>query len=292
MTMRVPSLPRPGETVSGGVLSSGPGGKGSNQAIGMARLGAGVDLLTAIGPDAAGADAVALWDAEGVGHASVKTGTAPTMTGFILVDSAGENSIAIAPGALDELTLDDARAFAPVIADADLLVVSMEIPAPFATELVSLARAKGVRTLLNPAPAGSVPAALWRGVDILTPNRGEAATLLGRDLEPAHLAEALAAESGALVVLTLGGDGVIVHDGSTATAVTAPAPPTIVDTTGAGDSFTAALAVALCAGLDPVAAARWAAAAGSHAVAYREVIPALPRLGDLPPLPDRNTQDR
>ncbi|MCU1414816.1 MAG: PfkB domain protein [Microbacteriaceae bacterium] len=288
--MRVSALPKPGETIGDGMLSIGPGGKGSNQAVGMARLGATVSLFSAIGSDAGGDDGIRLWDAEGVDHSGVKRGTAATMTGFILVDRSAENSIAIAPGALDELVEADADRFGTTIAESDLLVISLELPAAVATRLMLVARQAGVRVLLNPAPAiGGVP---WQSADILTPNRGEAATLLGlpADTEPSVLAARLAEASGALVVMTLGADGVLVHDGASVRHIPAPAPRAVVDTTGAGDAFTAALAVALCSGSSAHDAAAWAAAAGAHSVAYREVIPGLARLHDLPPLPPPETR--
>lgn len=183
LTMRVPRAPVAGETLTGGVFASGHGGKGSNQAVGAARLGAEVAFLTAIGRDQFGAAARRLWADEGVDAAQVRDTDAATMVGFIIVDDQGENRIAIAPGALDELTPADVEAFAGRIAEADLVVVSLEIPLPVATAALRIAREHGTRTLLNPAPAAQLPAEAWDWIDVLTPNSSEARVLTGGDPE-------------------------------------------------------------------------------------------------------------
>lgn len=278
MTMRVPAAPEAGETVGGGVLSVGHGGKGSNQAVGAARLGARVSLFTAIGPDTAGEEARRFWQAEGVDCERVHASQAPTMTGFIIVDPTGENRICIAPGALDDLTAELVEPFRESIARAELLVVSLEVPLGAAAAALRIAEEEGVRTLLNPAPAGGLGPEIWTGADIVTPNRTEAAIMLGdsADLDPAEAARRLHERSGAIAIVTAGRDGV--HGCGPDGAFRAEAFPVaqVVDTTGAGDAFTAALAVALTEGLPLEQAARFAAAAGAYAVTIAEVIPALP----------------
>ena len=290
LTMRVPRMPGAGETLSGGEFASGPGGKGSNQAIGMARLGASVALLTAVGDDAFGVSAFELWQAEGVDAAAVATvDGASTMVGVIVVEPSGENRIVIASGALDHLGADDVARFDDAIAGADLLVVSMEIPEAAVVAALLAGRLHGVRTLLNPAPARPLPEAVWPLIDVLTPNRGEAGVLLGVDdadgRSEESLALALADRTGGAVVLTCGGDGaVVVGAGMGVTTRIEPVPvAAVVDTTGAGDAFTAALAVALAEGATMDAAARFAARAGAHAVTIAEVVPSLPHRGDLEP---------
>lgn len=287
LTMQVPRFPQPGETVSGGVLSSGHGGKGSNQAVGVARLGAEVSLLTAIGSDAAGADAVAMWAAERVDAGAVLRTPAATMTGFILLDAAGENSIAIAPGALDLLRVEHAEGFRTRIAEADIVLVSLEIPLAVAVRVLEIAADEGVATILNPAPAsGPLPASAWHHVTYLTPNRSEANTLLGGEAGmPADLARELQALSGCTVIMTLGGDGAIVASPEGQVTIDPVPAAAIVDTTGAGDAFNAALAVALAEGVPPTTAAGWAARAGRHAVAHAGVLPGLPTRADLGDLP-------
>jgi ribokinase len=285
MTMRLDHVPGAGETVSGGRYDAGPGGKGSNQAIGAARLGASVSLLTAIGPDSLAADAHALWEREGVDASHVVTGAAPTMVGFILVERSGENRIVIAPGALDELSIDAVEAFRPVMREADVVVVSMEIPLDAVTTALRIARAEGATVILNPAPAALLPHDSWQHIDVLTPNQTEAPILLGlpadHGLSPRELAIALRERSGATVVLTLGAEGALVAHDDTVEVVAPLTAPRIVDTTGAGDSFTAALAVALGAGAPLLEAVHRAAAAGAFAVGIEGVIDALPFPDDL-----------
>lgn len=280
MTMRVPRFPAPGETISGGRYAAGPGGKGSNQAIGAARLGAAVRLLTAVGDDQLARDAHELWRREGVDAAAAITGAGATMVGFILVDDRGENSIVIAPGALDELTPDHVEAFRGAIAEADALLVSMEIPMDAVAAALRIGREEGTLTVLNPAPAAVLPGEAWAWIDVLTPNRTEAPVLLGlppdAGRDPAALVAALRQRTAARIVLTLGADGALVDDGAGAFAVPALPPAAVVDTTGAGDAFSAALAVAIAEGRELADAVRFASAAGRHAVTIDGVIDALP----------------
>lgn len=285
MTMYVDRVPAPGETVTGGRLAIGPGGKGSNQAVAAARLGAEVEFLTAVGDDSFANEARDLWTREGVDHRHVVTASAATMAGFILVEDGGENRITIAPGALDELTPDHVEAFRPQIAAADVVVVSLEIPLDTAVEALRIGHEEGVRTLLNPAPAQQFPEQGWPWIDVLTPNATEAALLAGAEpdvaTDPDRCIDALRRHYTGTVVLTLGGDGALVDDGTSRTRV-APVPPrSVIDTTGAGDAFTSALAVELARGTDLTAAVRRAAAAGAWTVGIPEVIPALPRPADI-----------
>ncbi len=286
LTMRLDRVPVAGETIAGGTFSSGHGGKGSNQAVGAARLGAHVSLLTAVGDDAMGRDAHALWATEGVdADAVVSIPGASTMVGVILVEPSGENRIVIATGALDHLTPGHVEDFRAQLAAADVAVVSMEIPLPTVLAAIRVAHDAGSTTVLNPAPAQPLPDDAWGAIDVLTPNRTEAAILLGHDPASDESAESLAAELRArgvgAVVLTLGDDGALVCDDGGVTLVPVVPAPLVVDTTGAGDAFTAALAVALAEGQPVRDAARFAAAAGAHAVSIAEVIPALPRRADL-----------
>lgn len=287
LTMRVPRMPVAGETLSGGLFSSGHGGKGSNQAVQAARLGATVDFLTAIGADDLGRGGQSLWTGEGVAARPVVCDDAATMAGVILVEESGENRIVIAPGALDRLRPEHVEDFRAELESADIAVVSLEIPVDVAVRALELAHAAGTMTLLNPAPAVALPDTVWPCVDVLTPNATEAAVLLGLDpsagdTEPAEtLARALQEKTGAAVLMTRGGHGVLVCTDDGITAVPAVPAAAVLDTTGAGDSFTGAAAVALAEGQPPVAAAELGARAGAWAVAHHEVIPSLPHWSDL-----------
>jgi ribokinase len=281
LTMLVDRAPHAGETVGGGRFRREHGGKGSNQAVAIARWGGSPALISAVGDDTDGASARGLWDAEGVDHRAVTTvSNAATMAGVIIVDGDGENRIAIAPGALDALTLGEEAQRG--IAAADLLVISLELPLDRAREAVAVARAHQVPVLLNPAPAADVPDELWQSVDLLVPNQSEARALLG---DPAigdeDAARALAAASGARVVLTRGALGALVveRDGS----VHAIAAPVVhaVDTTGAGDTFVGVLAAELVAGTALIDAVGAACAAAAASVEHPGVIDGIPHRGTI-----------
>ncbi len=278
MTMKVPWVPETGETVIGGRFSTGPGGKGSNQAIAARRLDADVQLLTCIGPDGFGEEALKLWQAEGVGTSLVKTGSRPTMVGFILVEPSGENRITIAAGALDELVPDDVKNFGEAMSEADACLVSLEIPLGTACAALELAHNLGTRTLLNPAPAARLPDEVWDMVDVLTPNLAEARALSGlKSGSPEALGRALRARCRGVLVITLGDGGAYLDDGAgMAEIVPAVEVEGVVDTTGAGDAFNAALAVALTEGQSVREAVRFANRAAALCVTRPEVVPALP----------------
>jgi ribokinase len=266
LTVELDRVPDAGETVVGRTFRVDHGGKGSNQAVGCARLGAEVDFLTAIGDDSFGEDARALWREEGV-RAEALTATAATMTAPIFVEPSGENRIVIVPGALAHLSRAHVDAFADRIAAADVCVVQLEIPVDTALYALEVARRAGVRTVLNPAPAPSEPIAPQ--VDYVTPNETEVDSVRG---------------ARGTLVLTLGDQGARIGDD-----VVPAFPATPVDTTGAGDAFTAAFAVALAEGLSDLEAVRWGCAAGAHMVEHPGVVPGLPtraqldlRLGAVP----------
>lgn len=287
-TMRTSRFPGPGETLTEGVLSVGHGGKGSNQAVAARRLGADVSFVTALGEDAAAESAIDLWHTEGIDASQVVTVEgARTMTGMIIVDDDAENRIIIAPGALDHLTAADILSRKELIESADAVIVSLEIPIDAAAEALRIGHAAGVLTVLNPAPARPIPSDIFDHVDLLTPNYTEARTILVEDLSGLaddsvdELALALRTKTGSDVVLTNGGDGSIVAT-SRGVSVTPPhVADALVDTTGAGDSFTAALTVALIEGDDLETAAKRAAEVGAFVVAREEVIPSLPHRREL-----------
>jgi ribokinase len=266
LTVELDRVPNAGETIVGRTFRTDHGGKGSNQAIGAARLGAEVDFLTAVGDDAFGHAAIALWEEEGV-RAEAILAPAATMTAPILVEPSGENRIVVVPGALEHLTAAHVDSFSDRIAGADVCVVQLEIPVWTALYALEVATAAGVRAILNPAPAPAEPIA--PRCDYVTPNETEAAAV--RDCD-------------ATLVLTLGDEGAELR-GERIPAFSA----NVVDTTGAGDAFTAAFAVALAEGKDEREAVRWGCAAGAHMVEHHGVVPGLPtrdqlerRLSSLP----------
>ena len=251
--------PERGETLIGSLFRRDHGGKGSNQAVGVARLGADVAFLTAVGEDAFGEAAFGLWDEEGVDAGSVVRSQLPTMTAAILVEASGDNRIVVVPGALSALTPEHVDVFVPQIEAADVLLVQLEIPLATALYALEVGRAAGVRTILNPAPAPPEPIA--PAVDYLMPNESEAFAVEGAE--------------GTLVV-TLGEQGARLR-GEQILAF----PARAVDTTGAGDAFCAAFAVALAEGAADAEAVRWGCAAGAHMVEHEGVIPGLPTRAEL-----------
>ena len=258
LTVELDRIPDAGETVVGRRFRTDHGGKGSNQAVGAARLGAEVDFLTAVGDDAFGHAALELWQQEGVRADAVVT-TAATMSAPILVEPSGQNRIVIVPGALEHLSPAHVDAFADRIAAADVCLVQLEIPVATALYALAVARREGVRTILNPAPAPPEPIACT--VDYVTPNETEAHAV--DNVEGVH-------------VLTLGEQGAQLGDDRV------PAfPASAVDTTGAGDAFNAAFAVALAEGRPDLEAVRWGCAAGAHMVEHPGVVPGLATRAEL-----------
>lgn len=263
------ALPRPGETLCGGAYSSGPGGKGFNQAVAAARAGAGTTFICALGDDAAGAVARAMATAEGIGLRAARS-DAPTGTAGIFVAADGGNSIVVADGANADLSVAFVGDQADVITGAGVLVVQLEVPLPTVRAALRLARDAGVTTVLDPAPAGtSTTPDLLALCDILTPNETEFAALvqrhLGQTLEPSGVAALDDATlhglcrqllPAARVVVSLGAGGCFASHpddapdqaggGGPIPFQRLPAEPVdACDSTAAGDAFDGALAAAL-----------------------------------------------
>jgi ribokinase len=207
------------------------------------------------------------------------------MVGFIIVDSEGDNRIALAPGALSAMNVDDLEPLIPLIQSSQLLVVSFELNPEVGIAALRIARAGGVKTICNPAPAVALDPSAMETIDILVPNYREACQLAGVDASgkptPAELSQKLISLGVGAVVITLGGDGAFVDTGETTELVKALSAGPVFDTTGAGDSFVGALAVALNSGKNLIDGARFAAAVAARTVTVAEVIPALPRTADL-----------
>ncbi len=290
ISLLVPHLPGPGETVLASAAATfGAGGKGANQAVAAARLGAAVSMVGCCGADEFGARLRAGLVAEGIGVTGLRAvpGVASGLA-LITVDPAGENSIAVAAGA-NGLAGDEevAAAFAQ---PCDVLVLSAEIPAAVLGAALRRARAEGVRTVLNLAPVPEGAAGLlaecpgW-----LVVNAQEAAALAGRPGGAPRDEAALGGDAAAGLAAGLGGGHVVVTLGAAGAALAGPSgtaavpgfPVTAVDTVGAGDAFVGALAVALASGLDPAAAVTAACAAGAAAATRRGAQAALPRPADV-----------
>ena len=266
ITLKLAHLPAPGETcLSLGRLDA-PGGKGSNQAVQAARCGAPTTMIAAIGADGAGDAALAMWARVGVATAGVVRLT-DTGTGMasILIDAAGENIIVVDSGANACLSPAHVDAAAAHIRDAGLVIAQLETPPDATRRAFEIARAAGVTTLLNAAPAPeSIDAELLALTDILAVNEGEGRALSGHDL-PAAIGEALLAKVGRAVVITLGPAGAMVFEHSRPPLKGAAPKVEVVDTTGAGDAFIGAFAARWVETGDMGEALAWGLAGGGLA---------------------------
>jgi ribokinase len=283
LVMETERLPGKGETVIGRGFRAGHGGKGSNQAVQAARLGADVGFLTCVGQDAYGDSLVALLRAEGVRLDGVRRHpTLPTGVGFIVVDAAGHNLIMVDLGANLALGPADVEAHRALFEQADVVVAQFEIP--LATALAALRRGKecGAVTLLNPAPAQDLSAHDLSAIDFITPNETETLACVGQpggDLEAAM--RRLRQLGCRHVVTTTGAEGCR-WLAESAPVVAVPGFRTkVVDTVGAGDAFTAALAVGLGEGMAIATALRFAHAAASLSVTVPDTIPSYHRRADV-----------
>lgn len=285
LTFRTPRLPVAGETLAGRSLHQGMGGKGANQAVVAARLGAQVAFVARVGKDAFGTQAVDAYQAEGIDTSFVQQDdNQPTGTAAILVDDDAENCIIIIAGANDELTTDDIRAASSVIEQSDVVLCQLETPVDVALEAFRMARAAGALTVLTPAPVACVTDELLALCDVCVPNKTEIATLVNCPMEShddaRHAAERLRQRGVKRVALTMGGDGAMVLDDSGATHIPA-AKVKAVDTTGAGDAFAAALAVSLADGRDLSEAASRASVVAAISVTRIGTQAAFPSLTEL-----------
>jgi len=287
LTVAAERLPRPGETVLGGRLRRAAGGKGANQAVAAARAGAGVAFVGRVGADEFGRATVEGLRAEGIDTAFVRVDEhAPSGVALIMVDGRGENLIAVAPGANALLSPEDVNAAAPAIASAMVLLLQLEVPLPAAKAAVELARKarSGPQVVLNPAPAPAPDAleGILERVDCLTPNRGEAARLLGLDgdADPEQMARGLLTGGVGAVVMTLGAEGACVCNGTNCARVPA-VPVEAVDTVGAGDCFAGALAAALSEGMSLLEATRFATCAAALSVQRPGAQPSMPTRAEI-----------
>jgi ribokinase len=260
LVTRVPRLPVAGETLAGSSFSEGFGGKGGNQAVTAARLGADTTLVGRIGADRFGDAALANYLDAGVDARFVTRDPAlPTGVAPIFVDDAGQNCIAIVLGANAALTKSDVGAAAVAIAAADVVVCQLEIPQAAVIEAFRIARGAGVTTIFNPAPAAPVADELWGLTSIAVPNETEAELLTGiaiaDDASAEAAARALLARGAGAVIVTLGRRGALVVTAGGSERI-APVNVSAVDTTGAGDAFVGTLAACLSAGMTLGAAAR------------------------------------
>ncbi len=287
LVARTPRIPQPGETIIGGDFHTVPGGKGANQAVAAARLGAQVSMVGRVGRDAFANPLLENLAVAGVDHTFVTQDPGgATGVALIVVDDAGQNSIVVASGANMRLSPADVDAAEAAIAAADALLLQLESPLETVTRAAEVARTHRVTVILNPAPARPLPAALLSLVDVLIPNESETSLLTGMpvgDQVEAETAAAALRESGVgTVILTLGDRGALLaREGETERFPAFDVTP--VDTTAAGDAFVGGFAVALAEGQSLAEAVRWGNAAGALATT---------KLGAQPSLPNRQALEK
>jgi ribokinase len=270
MVIKTSHLPVPGETILGGTFLMNPGGKGANAAVSAARLGANVVFICKTGNDVFGNQSVQIFKDAGIDVSHIVTDVEkPSGVALITVDRDGENCIVVASGANATLSPQDLTCIEDLISSSDVVLMQLEIPLSTVQHVAALAFQKGVKVILNPAPACELPQEMLRYVNIITPNKTEAEMLTGIrviDLQSAKsAAHALESKGIETVIITLGNMGALVLHDNVYSHIPA-VPVDAIDTTAAGDVFNGALAVGLSGGKDIVDATRFASVAAAISV--------------------------
>lgn len=274
-TVRLPRLPKAGETVSGGEFYRCFGGKGANQAVAALRAGAEVRFLAKLGRDSMGEELKAYLEGLGLpGECIMTHDTAPTGTALILVDQKGRNLIGVAPGANRTLTEQEVISFKDLFCWGELLLCQLEVPVAAVVTSLRMAKENGMKTMLNPAPVTELPEEVLQLVDVITPNQEEATALTGL-ANAQEAARKLSSMGPSQVILTLGERGVLcLKEGESCYLPSYKV--NAVDTTGCGDAFNGALACALAEGRELDESLRFAIAAGALAATVKGAQNAMP----------------
>jgi len=293
LAFRAGRMPAIGETIAGTGFKMGPGGKGSNQAVAAARVGANVTFISKIGRDDFGRVALDTWQGEGIATSVGQSDTDPTGAACIYVnDKTGENAIIVVPGAASTITAADVERSAGAIRNAAVFVTQLEQPIPAAMRGLEIAHAAGVTTIFNPAPAEPVPDAIYPFCDYVTPNESEASLLTGVkvvSLEDARRAGDVFLDKGVRTALiTLGENGALLHSRASSLHIPAFNAGPVVETAGAGDAFNGGFSAAIARGDAPEAAARFGCAVAGISVTRPGTAPSMPTLAEVNALLARN----
>lgn len=285
MVVRSKSLPRPGESVIGGDFMMAGGGKGANQAIAVARMGHKVIFSAAVGRDMFGDAAVEGYKNFGVDTSYIVRKDTPSGIALIMVDSQAQNSISVALGANNCLTVEDVMPALEQISAGDIVLLQLEIPMQTVDACVAAAAEKGARVILNPAPAAVVGEQTLSKLYLITPNQTEAQTLTGievtDEVSAAKAAAALCAKGVNRVVITMGGQGSFLYEGGNGEMIPA-LKVAAVDTTAAGDVYNGALCAGIAEGMSLRDALKFASKAAAISVT---------RVGAQPSVPSRDEVD-
>lgn len=282
---RAERQPRMGETILGTSFKLGPGGKGSNQAVAAGKLGVETHFITRLGVDDFANMATKTWADAGVTSAAIVTPDSYTGAAYIFVEEkSGNNAIIIAPGAAALISVEDIEANASLIGSAGVFVTQLEQPIEAAMRALEIARAAGVTTILNPAPAADLPAGIFPLCDYITPNETEAEALTGQtvaSIEDARKAASILIDKGAgCAIITLGERGALFHNEEQSVHVPAVSFGTVVETTGAGDAFNGGFAAALAKGFQPIEAVKFGSAVAGISVTRAGTAPSMPSLDE------------
>ena len=285
MVVRSEHLPRPGESVVGGGFMMAGGGKGANQAVAVARMGHRVIFAAALGDDMFGDAALSGYQRFGIDTSFIVRKDTPSGVALIMVDSEGQNSISVALGANNALTIDDVLPALEQIDAGDIVLLQLEIPMATIEAVVAIASAKGAKVILNPAPAATVSENILSKLYLITPNQAEAQTLTGievKDEVTANLAAQVLCSRGVdRVVITMGSLGAYLYEDGKGVIIPAKRVAA-VDTTAAGDVYNGALCAALAEGMTLVEALSFATKASAISVT---------RVGAQPSVPTREEVD-
>ena len=285
MVVKSEKLPAPGETIIGGKFLMNAGGKGANQAVTAAKLGADITFVCKVGDDIFGKQAIQGFQKEGINTDFIFIDAEnPSGVALILVDAKGENSIAVASGANGNLQISEVEKAINQISTNDTVLLQLEIPIPTVEFAIKKCHENGAKVILNPAPAQILDETVFQYLDIITPNETEAELLTGIkviDLETAEQAALKFHEKGVKnVIITLGSKGAYLHNSTTNSLIAAPAVQA-VDTTAAGDVFNGALAVALSEGNDLEQAIEFACKAAAISVTRMGAQASAPLRGEI-----------
>ncbi|MEM6614990.1 MAG: ribokinase [Pseudomonadota bacterium] len=285
-TYRADRQPVMGETILGKSFALGPGGKGSNQAVAAARVGADVHFVSKLGVDPFAEMALSTWEKAGVQPSVIQDPDGYTGAAFIfLEDATGDNAIIVAPGAAATLSPADIEAKTDLIQSASVFITQLEQPMAAAVRALEIAKAGGATTILNPAPAAELPDGMLALCDYATPNESEAEGITGipvtsvTDAEKA--ADALIEKGVKAAIITLGGDGAFYKDAETRAHVPAFNAGAVAETTGAGDAFNGGFAAALAEGMAPLDALRFASATAGISVTRPGTAASMPTRAEV-----------
>ncbi len=286
LAFRAARQPAMGETILGSSFAMGPGGKGSNQTVAAARAGAKVTFITKLGKDNFGAAALAMYSTEGVTALAPQDDKIATGAAYIFVqDGTGANAIIVVPGAAGTISVADVEANTQAIESAAVFMTQLEQPVPAALRALEIAKAAGTITILNPAPAAPLDDEIYRLCDYATPNESEASLLTGvpvTDIGSARKAADLLLEKGVgTALITLGGQGSLLHSKTQSLHIPIFNAGPVVDTAGAGDAFNGGFAAALARGEKPEAAARFGSAVAGISVTRPGTAPSMPYLDEV-----------